>query len=134
MLVVPLALWAPVVALLLPASGALGPIAPAVGLAFVFAGQLLSGFLNGPLDIALFTVRQRRTDPTMLGRAFAVSMAFNFMGFPIGAAIAGALAAEDLAAAIWVGIVASVIAAVLAAVLIPRREPAGTRAAVVEPA
>jgi predicted MFS family arabinose efflux permease len=132
MLVVPLALWAPVVALLLPASGALGPIAPLAGLAFIMAGQLLSGLLNGPMDIALFTVRQRRTDPAMLGRAFAVSMAFNFLGFPVGAAIAGALAAEDLAAAIWVGIVAAVVAAAAAAVLIPRQDPARVRAVVPE--
>jgi hypothetical protein len=38
------------------------------------------------MDIALFTMRQRRTDPAWIGRAFAVSMALNFVGFPIGAA------------------------------------------------
>jgi MFS family permease len=123
MLVVPLALWAPVTALLLPASGALGPIAPLTGLGFIVAGQLLGGLLNGPLDIALFTVRQRRTDPALLGRAFAVSMAFNFIGFPIGAAIAGSLAARDIAPAILLGVLASLVAAVAAAILIPIREP-----------
>jgi hypothetical protein len=58
-----------------------------------------------------------------MGRAFAVSMAFNFMGFPVGAAIAGALVTVSLAATIWVGVAACLLAAILAAVLIPRHEP-----------
>jgi MFS family permease len=122
MLVVSLVLMAPAVALLLPASGAFGPVDPVVGLALVIASQVLFGFLAGPLDIALFTVRQRRTDPAMLGRAFAVSMAFNFLGFPIGAALTGALAASSLPAAIGLGVVASLAGAALAAGMIPARE------------
>ena len=51
----------------------------------------ISGLANGPLDIALFTLRQRRTDPAWMGRAFTVSMNLNFSGFPIGAAVAGVL-------------------------------------------
>lgn len=118
-------LWLPMlaltgsVALLLPAAGFFGHVAPLAGLALVAASQLLFGFLNGPLDIAMFTVRQRRTDPAWLGRAFAVSMAFNFMGFPIGAALAGALADVSLTAAIIMGIAACLTAAVLAAILVP---------------
>jgi hypothetical protein len=81
--------------------------------------MFLFGFLNGPLDIGLFTVRQRRTDPAWMGRAFAVSMALNFSGFPIGAAIAGALATGSLPAAIVLGVVACVASAVLAATLVP---------------
>lgn len=121
-------LWLPMlaltgsVALLLPAAGFFGPVAPLAGLALVAASQLLFGFLNGPLDIAMFTVRQRRTDPAWLGRAFAVSMAFNFMGFPIGAALAGALADVSLTAAIIMGIAACLTAAVLAAILVPAHE------------
>ena len=123
MLVIPMALMAPLVALLLPAAGVLGPIAPATGLALLIAMMFLFGLLNGSMDIALFTVRQRRTDPAWMGRAFAVSMAFNFMGFPIGAAIAGVLVTVSLAAAIWVGVVACLAAAAMAAVLVPVREP-----------
>jgi hypothetical protein len=74
------------------------------------------------MDIGLFTIRQRRTDPAWMGRAFAVSMAFNFTGYPIGAALAGAIAAVSIDAAILVGAVASVLAGILAAVMIPRRE------------
>jgi MFS family permease len=124
MLVVPLALWAPITALLLPAAGAVGSIDPSAGLAFILLSMLLAGLLNGPLDIALFTVRQRRTDPALLGRAFAVSMALNFIGYPIGAALAGTLAARDITLAILLGVVAMIVAAMAAAVLIPIREPA----------
>jgi len=101
------------------------------GLLLVGFGLALGGLLNGPMDIGLFTIRQRRTDPAWMGRAFAVSMAFNFTGYPIGAALAGAIAAVSIDAAIVVGAVASVLAGVLAAVMIPRREtPFSARSAV----
>lgn len=93
----------------------------AIGLAVITAALAFSGLLNGPMDIGLFTMRQRRTDPLWTGRAFAVSMAFNFIGYPIGTTIAGALAAESLETAIVVGAVACVVAAVAAAVMIPRQ-------------
>lgn len=133
-------LWLPMLAmtgsvvLLLPAAGFFGPIAPMAGLVLVGLAQLLFGFLNGPLDIAMFTVRQRRTDPAWLGRAFAVSMAFNFMGFPIGAALAGALADASLEAAIFMGIVACLAAAVLAAGMVPAHEDGLTQGIVPEAA
>jgi MFS family permease len=95
----------------------------ATGLLLVGFGLALGGALNGPMDIGLFTIRQRRTDPAWMGRAFAVSMAFNFVGYPIGAALAGAVAAVSLDAAIIVGAVACIVAGVIAAVMIPRRAP-----------
>jgi MFS family permease len=101
----------------------------AVGLLSVAFGLALGGLLNGPMDIGLFTIRQRRTDPAWMGRAFAVSMAFNFVGFPIGAALAGAIAAVSIDAAIIVGVGACVVASLVAAVMIPRHEaPAATAA------
>ncbi len=120
MLTVPMLLMAPTFALLLLAAGA---AVPAVGLGILALALGLYGLLNGPLDIALFTVRQRRTDPAWMGRAFAVSMAFNFMGYPIGAAVAGVLATSSIELAVMVGIVAALVASVLAAVLIPRAGP-----------
>jgi len=51
-----------------------------------------------------------------------VSMAFNFTGYPIGAALAGAIAVVSIDAAILVGAVAAVLAGLLAAVMIPRRD------------
>jgi hypothetical protein len=86
------------------------------------ASQFLLGLLGGPMDIALFTMRQRRTDPAWIGRAFAVSMALNFVGFPIGAALAGTLAAVSLELAIGAAVVATVLAVVFAIFLVPRNE------------
>jgi MFS family permease len=80
------------------------------------------GFLNGPIDIALFTLRQRRTDPSWTGRAFAVSMAFNYAGTPIGSGIAGAMASHSIEAAIVFGAVASFASAILAVGMIPSSE------------
>jgi MFS family permease len=124
MLVVPMFLSAAAVALLLPAVGAGGiEVGMAAGLAFLGAHALAIGLLQGPLDIALFTVRQRRTDPAWMGRAFAVSMGINFMGFPLGAAAAGAIAAVSIPAAVVMGVAACLVGGVLAATMVPRRDP-----------
>src|SRR5438874_11855683 len=40
---------------------------------FAAVALLIVGLATGPFDIVLFTMRQRRTDPAWLGRAFAVS-------------------------------------------------------------
>jgi hypothetical protein len=124
MLVVPMLLAAPTFALLLPAAGLVqgGGLDPMVSFALVCLAMALIGVLTGPLDIALFTVRQRRTDASWMGRAFAVSMAFNFAGFPIGSALAGGLASVSLTATVIVGVVACLLAGVFAATLIPRSE------------
>jgi MFS family permease len=81
--------------------------------------MLITGFLNGPIDIALFTVRQRRTDKNWTGRAFAVSMAFNALGLPIGSALAGVVAARSIPTAIGFGVAMSVIAGVIATMMVP---------------
>jgi MFS family permease len=88
-------------------------------LAVIVAVMAIQGFLNGPMDVAMFTLRQRRTDPAWLGRAFAVSMSINFMGYPIGAAIGGTLVAVDPAVAITVAITATAAAGLAAWALLP---------------
>jgi MFS family permease len=82
----------------------------------------LFGLVNGPLDVAMFTVRQRRTDPALMGRAFAVSMSFNFAGYPIGAALGGFLAARSIELAIVVAVLACLVGTVFAVQMIPARE------------
>jgi MFS family permease len=129
MLVLPPFGYGAAIALVLPvalAGPAGGPSAldPILGLGLIGVSQLLVGLVNGPLDIALFTVRQRRIDPAWLGRAFAISMGFNFAGFPIGAAIAGIIAATSLGGAVTLGIAACLASGLLAALLIPVRDPA----------
>jgi MFS family permease len=123
MLVIPILLMTPVTALFLVANGQLGLAAPVLGFAVLIGAQAVAGLMTGPMDIALFTVRQRRTDPAMLGRAFAVSMAFNFMGFPIGAAIAGILADTSVDAAIAVAVVACLAAAAFGMSMVPTQAP-----------
>ncbi len=91
-------------------------------LAVLVLVMVLTGFLNGPLDIALFTLRQRRTDRNWTGRAFAVSMSFNYLGIPVGSALAGIVAARSIEAAISLGVVTSLVSGFLAAVLIPPTE------------
>jgi hypothetical protein len=129
MLVLPPFGYAAAIAIILPVALA-GParsasaIEPILGLALIGVAQLLVGLVNGPFDIALFTVRQRRTDPTWLGRAFAISMGFNFTGFPIGAALSGVIAASSLGGAVALGIGAAIAGGIFAAVLVPARDPA----------
>ncbi len=125
MLVWPMAALVPVLGLLLVAAG---QEVVAVGLAVLFLEMALVGILIGPMDIALFTVRQRRTDPAWMGRAFAVSMAFNYVGVPVGAIVAGLLADGSLEVAIVVlGVGGSAMAALAAAFLVPRTDPAEER-------
>ena len=80
----------------------------------VAAAMVVLGVATGPFDVTLFTVRQRRTEPEWMGRAFAVSMALNFAGFPIGSAIAGAIVPISLEGAIGLAIAANFVAAYLA--------------------
>lgn len=123
MLVLPMVAMAPGTALLLAgaASVPLG-LGVAAGLALTGASLAFTGLLAGPMDIALFTVRQRRTEQAWMGRAFAVSMAFNFIGYPLGAALGGIVAEFSIEAAIAIAVVACVIAALFAAKMIPKRE------------
>ena len=94
------------------------------GLGPIVLSMAIMGFLNGPMDVAMFTLRQRRTDPAWMGRAFAISMAFNFAGWPVGAAIAGWVASFSIEAAIVIGVVASAAGTIMAWTLIPKTDPA----------
>jgi MFS family permease len=89
----------------------------------VAVAMVVLGITSGPFDIVLFTIRQRRTDPAWLGRAFAVSMALNFAGFPIGSAIGGAVVPISIAAALAAAVVFQILGAVFSMVAIPADEP-----------
>jgi MFS family permease len=119
LLVWPIVALVPIMGILLLAAGQADFVA--LGVALLVLQSLLLGVLAGPMDIALFTVRQRRTDPAWMGRAFSVSMAFNFLGVPIGAAIAGILAEGSIELAILtLGVGGALLAALSAAFLVPR--------------
>jgi MFS family permease len=89
------------------------------GLLPIALSMALGGLINGPLDISMFTLRQRCTDPAWMGRAFTVSMNLNFSGFPIGAAIGGVLVGVSIELAIVFAVVANLLGAILAYLLIP---------------
>ena len=121
LLVWPMVALVPVVGIMLVASGV---ASVPVGLALLVVHMIGVGLLLGPMDIALFTVRQRRTDPAWMGRAFSVSMAFNYLGIPIGAAVAGVLAATSVPLAIVVlGLGGTIASALAGAFLVPRADP-----------
>lgn len=105
-----IAAWAALIFLMLPDAG----------LALLAVMMVAIGVATGPLDIALFTIRQRRTDPAQLGRAFSISASLNFAGFPVGAALGGLLAA-DLGWAVALAAAASVAGAAAAWWMIPAR-------------
>jgi MFS family permease len=91
-------------------------------LPMVLLAIVVFGAANGPFDIGLFTLRQRRTDPAWFGRAFAVSMSINWVGTPIGSALAGTLIGWSLNAALWAATLASLVAAVFTLTAVPARE------------
>lgn len=96
------------------------PLASSFGLFGLVAGLIIMGFLEGPADVALLTLRQRRTEPEWLGRVLTVSMSLNMSGLPLGSAIGGSLVTYSLDAALIFAAVASVIAAIATFQLIRR--------------
>ncbi len=96
-------------------------VAAGGGVAVVAVGMCLLGVSNGPIDIGLFSLRQRRTHPEWVGRVFAVSMSFNFSGYPIGGAIAGGLADASPGGAFAVAAVFALLGAAAGWWLIPAR-------------
>jgi MFS family permease len=98
----------------------------ATALPLVLVVLIVVGIANGPYDIALFTVRQRRTDPAWFGRAFAVSMSVNFVGMPIGSALAGPLIGWSLNAALWAAVLIALLSA-LFLLAVPARDEVAVR-------
>jgi predicted MFS family arabinose efflux permease len=89
----------------------------------VALGLFVIGMAQGPCDIGIFALRQRRTAPAWFGRAFAISASLNGIGYPIGAAIGGPVAARSPALAIEIGTVFVVLATLAAVAGIPREPP-----------
>jgi len=85
----------------------------------VAAVLLIAGLANGPFDVSMFSMRQRRTDPAWYGRAFAVSMGLNWAGQPIGSAVSGPLIHLGLTVAFLVSAALMLLAAGLVWWVIP---------------
>jgi len=102
----------------------------------VFAIALIAGATGSMINVGIFALRQRRTDPAWFGRAFAVSMSLNFAGVPIGSALSGPLLEQSIVLPLLLGAAITAVAAVAALILIPKRHRSsdpdgapGTRAA-----
>jgi predicted MFS family arabinose efflux permease len=80
------------------------------------------GLFNGPVDVALFTIRQRRTDQAWMGRAFAVSMSLNFTGFPIGSALGGLLVTRSVELTVILAAATALLAAIAVWRLVPEHD------------
>jgi hypothetical protein len=98
---------------------AIYPVSASFGLAGLAVGLVLVGFLEGPVDVGVLSLRQRRTDPAWLGRVLAVSMSFNMSGLPVGSAIGGILVVHSSTLAFAFAAMASVLAAIVAWALVP---------------
>jgi len=98
---------------------AIYPLSASFGLLGLAAGLVVIGLLEGPADVALLTLRQRRTEPQWLGRVLTVSMCLNMSGLPLGSVIGGWLVTYSVGFALIAAAMASLIAAVGAFLLIP---------------
>jgi MFS family permease len=92
---------------------------------FVLAG--IAGGAEAIVNVGLFALRQRRTDPAWFGRAFAVSMSLNFAGVPIGSAISGPLLEHSISLPLLLGAAISVVAVAAGLVFIPAQGPVEVR-------
>jgi MFS family permease len=88
-------------------------------LAGLALGLVLVGLFAGPVDIAVLSLRQRRTEPGQLGRVMAVSISLNMSGLPVGSALGGMLVGASPSMALIVAAFASVLAALSARHMIP---------------
>jgi MFS family permease len=102
-----------IVALCAVAFGAAALVLLAPSLVTLYLGLAVIGAANGPLNIVVFALRQRRTAPAWFGRVFAISLSLNYAGMPIGAALAGAVAGRSLTAALIVAALLPLVSAVL---------------------
>ena len=98
---------------------AISPVSASFGLAGLAVGLVLVGFLEGPVDVGVLSLRQRRTDPAWLGRVLAVSMSFNMSGLPLGSAIGGILIVHSATLTFAIAALASALAALVAWTLVP---------------
>ena len=102
-------------------------LAVATSLPAVIALAVVIGATGSVINVGIFALRQRRTDPAWFGRAFAVSMSLNFAGAPIGSALSGPLLEHSITLALSLGAVISAVAVVAALVLIPAQQPTQAR-------
>jgi predicted MFS family arabinose efflux permease len=101
---------------------ALYPIGAVGGVAGLAVALGLIGLMAGPVDVAVLTLRQRRTPPDQLGRVLAVSMSLNVAGMPVGSALGGWLLSWAPGAVMPTAALAAVLSSAACWWLIPARD------------
>lgn len=105
------------VAMVVPAPGLIiAALSPSVAVSFLVAA--LVGIGLGPVDVALFSLRQRSVDPAWYGRAIAVSMTLNSSGGAIGGGLGGLISQASPRAALLLSAIFTLVGAA-AALMIP---------------
>jgi MFS family permease len=74
----------------------------------------------GLLDLGVFALRQRRTEGSSMGRAFAVSISLNMVGIPIGSGLAGTLLTHWVSGTLLVIALSAAATALLIVATVPR--------------
>ncbi|MGH7058368.1 MAG: MFS transporter, partial [Acetobacteraceae bacterium] len=98
-------------------AGAFAAMSVAHGYLLLVVMMAIVGLTSAPLTVAMFSLRQRVTDPDWYGRAFAVSMNLNYGLTPAGAAVVGAILSHSISAAFISIAVIAAIAGIWPAVL-----------------
>jgi MFS family permease len=91
-------------------------------IAAIAVGIAVIGAADGPFNICTFSLRQRRTARAWFGRAFAVSMALNFAGVPVGSALSGPILGVSIPLAITLAATLTVTGGILMLLKIPAVE------------
>ncbi|WP_018240490.1 MFS transporter [Ensifer sp. BR816] len=103
------------------------PTAAEFGFGGLAIGLMVVGVMSGPIDVAMLTLRQRRTNPQQLGRVMSISMSLNVAGFPLGSVIAGMVITESLSTTFVLAGIASVAAAIATISIPPDSTPPEAR-------
>lgn len=85
----------------------------------VGAALTLAGAAEGPFDVAMFSLRQRATDPAWFGRAMSISMSVNALGVPIGSVLAGVAVGTSLTGTLVAAAILTLACAALCPLLVP---------------
>ena len=91
--------------------------------AVIAVGIAIAGGADAASSASAFSLRQRRTARAWFGRAFAVSMALNFSGVPVGSALAGPVLGVSTTFAVLVAAGLTLAGSALIQVKIPSVSP-----------
>jgi MFS family permease len=92
-------------------------------IAVIAVGIAIAGGADAASSVSAFSLRQRRTARAWFGRAFAVSMALNFSGVPVGSALAGPFLGVSTTFAILVAAALTLAGSAMLQLKIPAAAP-----------